>query len=803
MLNYFARCLSAVALTVALAVPGAAHAFKIDTHLWIGQQVINDLEDDGNITVKLKGQPVTLPVPAAVRTAILANRQAFLLGNIGPDSFPDVVIGQTVVHPGLDDGWKTNDWLNFLMKKSEGSPVGTAFAYGYLGHAASDVFAHTYVNQYAGDVFDLSDETLVEQRHVALESFIGRRNPPLLNAAGQSLGTPYAYVQPNAALSAFVREQLIFDPEASAQYAKTPFARHLRAYRAYRNAIDEASQSEIWGKIDAAVAQVVANYYGISLTNEEATALINFVNEKVIPVIQARGDLDQSALAMLDKYASRYEAQHFAALNSALNNVKNLESQIALKLTERAVEAAKKCDWITSESCKWIAGDWFTRKVCEDTSRWSCAINLAAWEEAQRVITRIDNELNGTGGLRDQLMNSAIRLRDQAVQTKTSAIALIQAAKDMQQAQHSNTSPVKAYLNTWKSNLDLAMTEYVSAASGSMLNTMNPAASSLGPYGAFTPMKNWFDCYHLSLSGAQVSCAFYTAFQKNWADLQKLEQVLSDATSLGTYVNPSLGLPTPQQVREEVERLKARAISELTAAAINAVEDLLPPEVRQMVAVLGAKIDEPELRQYFTAPSASKQLLMIPDIDVRVKADMYLNLATNTYDPTRYAVVANAVTLSKLALLDNAGLTQLAQVAGVPYATSGAALFAGTPNVVANAFASIDGNHQWLTVAPPRPSSSAPYVGVSLTGYPWPSGYASAAGFVPWRPEARNGLFRSLFLGPLAPGFESPTDFGLRGVLRSDYPYQACRMRPYPDGVNDKACVAAKILPALLSTLLD
>jgi len=42
-----------------LTVPMLAHAFKIDTHLWIGLQVINDLENDGNITIKLTGRTIS------------------------------------------------------------------------------------------------------------------------------------------------------------------------------------------------------------------------------------------------------------------------------------------------------------------------------------------------------------------------------------------------------------------------------------------------------------------------------------------------------------------------------------------------------------------------------------------------------------------------------------------------------------------------------------------------------------------------------------------------------------------------
>jgi hypothetical protein len=49
-----------------------------------------------------------------------------------------------------------------------------AFALGHLVHAAAYVFAHTYVNRYAGDVFDIQTNEGAARRHVRVESFISR-----------------------------------------------------------------------------------------------------------------------------------------------------------------------------------------------------------------------------------------------------------------------------------------------------------------------------------------------------------------------------------------------------------------------------------------------------------------------------------------------------------------------------------------------------------------------------------------------------------------------------------------------------
>ena len=128
-------------------------AFDTRSHVWIAQEVINDLED-GKVTIAPYGE---FTVDPAVASAILNNKATYRMGNIGPDGFPDVIGGQVTVHPGLEDGdigddaphmvngWKSDTWFKWILSKAE-TPQEKAFAYGFLGHGAADTFAHTYVN---------------------------------------------------------------------------------------------------------------------------------------------------------------------------------------------------------------------------------------------------------------------------------------------------------------------------------------------------------------------------------------------------------------------------------------------------------------------------------------------------------------------------------------------------------------------------------------------------------------------------------------------------------------------------------
>ncbi|MFT7722821.1 MAG: hypothetical protein QM788_08310 [Roseateles sp.] len=157
----------------------------------------------------------------------------------------------------------------------------------------------------------------------------------------------------------------------------------------------------------------------------------------------------------------------------------------------------------------------------------------------------------------------------------------------------------------------------------------------------------------------------------------------------------------------------------------------------------------------------------------------------------------DSVQLAKLALLDKAGLQQLAQLAGVTTDP-----FGSTDNVVAYAFASLDGNHQWMEEAPLRPSVMGavarsvdlPVPPEVVPGYDFKKGYATKNGFVPWKEGVREALFRKLFKGPLSPGVETPYEIGLAPVLPDTYPYRPCAAVPFPDSANFR-CNDAQLTP--------
>jgi hypothetical protein len=160
--------LLAGAAVMAVAGAAPAQAFGLRTHLYIADQVWQDL-GDCRVTIRSSD----FAVPAEACRAVRAHRGAFLAGALGPDVFPDVLVGQAIVHPGVAGGWQAADWLNLLLSSAR-TEEQLAFAWGYAMHYAGDSFAHSYVNNYAGGIFEIgADRTrAVELRHFRLEKYI-------------------------------------------------------------------------------------------------------------------------------------------------------------------------------------------------------------------------------------------------------------------------------------------------------------------------------------------------------------------------------------------------------------------------------------------------------------------------------------------------------------------------------------------------------------------------------------------------------------------------------------------------------
>ena len=189
-----------VFICVLLRVPG--FSFKPKVHIYIGIKLIQDLA--AGDTIRLTGFPETFAADPELCNAVRKWPGYFLAGTIGPDGFPDIVFGQTKIHPDLrcnydsnpdgdcdlgaeDKSW-TDEWLRLLWDRAR-SLSGTereqalAFVLGYLSHAAGDVWMHTFANQYAKgswpESFASQDSLDNIARHLITEGIVANHVPSI------------------------------------------------------------------------------------------------------------------------------------------------------------------------------------------------------------------------------------------------------------------------------------------------------------------------------------------------------------------------------------------------------------------------------------------------------------------------------------------------------------------------------------------------------------------------------------------------------------------------------------------------
>lgn len=139
--------------------------------------------------------------PDEIRNAILNNPDEFRAGSTGPDFYPDIQVGQTVVHPK-----NSGDWLRLMFEEfsliSPNDPErekALSFLMGFMMHYAADLYGHDYVNGWAGGWFPSIDEALTEPekmkiiaRHMLVESYMDTKVPENSN---MSIAVPVKFLK--------------------------------------------------------------------------------------------------------------------------------------------------------------------------------------------------------------------------------------------------------------------------------------------------------------------------------------------------------------------------------------------------------------------------------------------------------------------------------------------------------------------------------------------------------------------------------------------------------------------------------
>lgn len=791
-----------------IVLPTQGYAFKVDTHVWIGQQVLNDVIPDGRVTINGR----EYAVPANVWRALADYAAQYRMGTIGPDAFPDTLAGQMAVHPGISedspDGprpWKTDDWLRWLLSSDQENPERLAFVYGYLGHAAADIFAHSYVNTYAGDIFWLTNdgeasEQEVELRHYALESYIARHNPPLRDHLGNDLGPASGTV---AVPASYVRDRLIFNDDVRAQYQKQAYTQHLAAMYALYKAVGQAYDkiNEIDG---ITIPQHLVDLNARLAEVEERLAALLSDIERLHNDILVKTSLVNVNLQLIDVKRALIEAKvrEIDALNQLIGSVQqavNERNAIVADLQNRLANTVRETCNNICRNFPLGCGRWprppcapHCRLICDLTNAWIdlnnrlqnailerdtvlADLNARIFEktvaervkaEAEVALAALEAEnriLQEQINLANDLLAQQQAAREQA---RADALAVRNEITQTEQIRAAHVYIIRTMLEHWRRDLELATDAYVVAWGDVFKKTMDgtgdPLQPLFGPGGsitngvgdsALTPLTNWLECWGPVYQGVPREIPNATCRVSQSIDVmrQAVRDFQAALGPLNWLIDPAGQLQNI--VLQELE-------PKLVDAALQVGEKLNAPQVTDFVRLVYFGATAQTLNSIFAGDSSPKGLFLIPDVAQRINADMHVS-PSGHFDPSSYRVVHNAIVLTKMTLLDPTTLNRLAAdlVPGLGATVYGPTLYPeiSTPenvfNVLLGVAKSIDGNQQWQQLALPyhRRGNARdpqwPFTGDLSNDAPRSYGYGfqqGGAGFHFWEdPMVREYAFRN------------------------------------------------------------
>lgn len=524
---------------IAISTPSVAMAFGVGTHQTIAELILADLADDCAVTIPVTGrQPVVLSVEQRICAAILAEPEAFRAGSVGPDAFPDLLVGQLTTHPGIIGGWQADGWIKHVLRRATSNSE-LAFAYGFVVHAASDVFAHTYVNQYSGDVFELTNGgTIAEYRHFALEKFIDLQ---LIRETERNLDSTVSRELSSASViknlrvvslggtppAEWVANTLIFDPEVEQQYLVSKAGVHLVGMRRARVAVQGLgdSWSSLRNQIDKAIDVVGGESILWQTGLTQSRLLLEAANETLklrTAALRAAEDAERAAKTLSDqalkdlknakdsydeaekKYGRVYD--QYLGLQSHFNTSSGLLNEQE-KIYNEAIRYMKDVACVTSRVATWglcsVLIGTIACIVYEDKIPDTCEPARQAVDLAFKQITITGGAQQVSGLLREQLRLASEALSQELNPRRILTYALLEQAelslRQVQTGLEATRVALEAERKLWEgasrelgsATAEVARFSALVAQATSVEEALLRIVWELDPIGAL--IKNWED----------------------------------------------------------------------------------------------------------------------------------------------------------------------------------------------------------------------------------------------------------------------------------------------------------------------
>jgi len=414
-------------LVLCVAIAIAVHAtepqaFGLKTHVWIGQRILAEIQD--SCRVEIDDAPIAVNAQACA--SIREHPGSFLAGLLGPDAYPDLITGQVTTHPGIDGDWQTNDWLIHLYE-SANPGAELAFAAGYLVHAASDTFAHSYVNAYAGDIFVLSDERRVELRHFLLEKYIDSLLPARAFDPN-SLSPP----------SEWLRDKLIHNSDASRLAKKSGFSLHVGAMHDIHSNV-----SKLADDLDRMEEDAARLIVGVPIEIAKASAQIASGETALKGASEALGLADQA----LQAEQALFDAAEKGLLSATTQLQRNLDeidllgrearlardaAETARRVSNQAISELGRLRGRLLELDKEIQGvaQYVTKEVCRDevvetVCSVFCPICSSVCKDVTRRVCKLVDEVNSAWAqINGQILDVRRRIADEETRIAQAGVDL-------------------------------------------------------------------------------------------------------------------------------------------------------------------------------------------------------------------------------------------------------------------------------------------------------------------------------------------------------------------------------------------
>lgn len=243
-------------------------AWKPYTHTKTLEPALAEVVRTGSVTINGRRYPVRSEIKAA-----LTNHSEFYdAGSIGPDGFPDIIFGQSIIHPENTGAWLQHIHDRAWAAQSDSSYTSEeksqilAFSYGYLTHAAGDMWAHTLINDISDGIFPAIKDIVTDVesakialRHTIIEGYI-RAATADFDSNPERGPAPFGDISGNSTLGIkfqaphrFVYETLV-DPSANTPAPGRGV--HLDMFIELRDALDD----EVNDKPSKPLAELVKAY---------------------------------------------------------------------------------------------------------------------------------------------------------------------------------------------------------------------------------------------------------------------------------------------------------------------------------------------------------------------------------------------------------------------------------------------------------------------------------------------------------------------------------------------------------------